>query len=581
MKRVLFLGALLFVILIGCRHHRPYVGEVLIDTDVPNKHDQLLLLGYTLDEGELGRNLLSQELIPPQSFILKDEYWQILGGVISFSKGTESEPLLVANIKKNDSIVGVRLKRSAFAVQQGDEFAFSAKASKRGFAHIEISLIDDSLSTPLSSVTALSITDEFSEIRGNLRATKPSERATLQIIFKQNNDTQSNIIDSLGTVRYSSSSVSLSNPSLKKPDCTTKYGLPQDLIDLLSQLSPDFLRFPSGIRAKKEFPIHLDSLLQKNSYRPKSFDYKDFIKLSESLSAVPILLTNIGYDVKPEYYSQLIKGISNPKVIIQLGYDSSGLDYFYRYHSIEKKLQEDSIDFHLINSGSILPFKKYSDYPLDRVLPPVEVSNLSMIDTLISNHNFLAEPQILGEVEFEDSSSMQYSIPPLVLRAAFMTLSERNSEYLEGIGVSPLLAEANTNSYPLIEVRGGDYLPTHFFQYTKLFSTLRGVNLKSIPSHQPFEDGLVLSLSADKEDQNYYLKAVNTTRHSLPYLIKAKGKKASFTSATIYTFRPKDIDNPKAPFKEYEFITITKRIGKQQRFEYLFNPFEIVIFHFK
>lgn len=575
-------------LLVGCRQHRPYVGEIVVDTDMPNKHNGLLLLGYTLDDGSTARDLLSGELLVDGSFDDGIDAWQPVGGRIDVDQSrseveTNNKSLLKAIVSSEDSIAGIRQTLSPFPIKKGEQLLFSTKGYSQGEATLEVTIVDDSLFLPLSEPLLFELHEEREEHSGTMTAHKDNERAILQILMTVTPYEYTQYSDSVIYRKSRVATIFLDDLHLQAPDSHVTMDLPSDLVTLLSELQPGFLRYPSGEGAGKELPFHLDSLLHVQKKPIPKFDYKDFIHLSESISATPILLTNFGYNTKPQYISQLIRDISNPNVIIQLGYDQDGLEFFYRFHALEQRLLEDSLTFHIINSGSLLPYMKFSDYPYDRVLSPIRFSSLLDLDSLISEHNFLAEPQMLGEVYFQDSISSRYSVPPLVLRAAFLTIAERNTNYLEGVGVAPLLSTDITKDYPLIQVQGPHYRPTPFYHYIKLFSELRGVDLKSLSAHQPFENGLVLSLTADESGNNYYLKATNTTRHPLPYLIKAKGQKSFFTSVTIHSFSPisRALDSPKRSSTDYEMRSVEQKIGQRQRFDYLFAPYEVVIFHFK
>ena len=565
------------------------VGEILVDTDVPNKHTELLQIGYTLNDGEESRSFLSQELLSPYSFEKGWQEWKQLGGNVYFDRTSEGKNniqySLKAIVSKKDSICGIQIRDSlSFPVFKGDEYIFKGKAYSKGLSTIEVSLVKDSIGTPLSPTISIRPSNDWNEVTARLKVQENSEKASLRLVFKTRDEGQTLTSDSLRTFIPQTASVYLTSPTLKLNQADTTSGSPlsPSLVQLLTDLEPSFLRYPSGNQTHNAFPMFLDSLMKIEKKKPSTLSYKQFIKLSKKMSAIPILMTDAGYNTKPTYYSQLVRQINDQNVILQLGYNSEGIQYFYRAHAIVQQLEEDSLQFHIINSGSILPFRKFSDYPYDRALSPVKFEELPQLDSLIRAHDFLAEPQLLGEVYFQDSTSHQYSVPPLVLRAAFLVLAERNSQYLEGIGVAPLLSSHTDKEYPLILVSGGHYQPSEFYQYIQLFSTLRGENLKGTPSNEPFEDGLILSLSADSDGANYYLKAVNTTRHPLPFLVKLKGRKTKFSSATIHSFTiGNDSISENYRGRQYHLYSEDIKINMRQRFDYEFKPFEIAIFHFK
>ena len=72
--KILFSSLLICAILIvtggGCQSHRPPLGEIVIDTDLPVISEEPLALGITLDIGCGGRDLLSPNLIPNAAFEL-------------------------------------------------------------------------------------------------------------------------------------------------------------------------------------------------------------------------------------------------------------------------------------------------------------------------------------------------------------------------------------------------------------------------------------------------------------------------------------------------------------------------------
>lgn len=592
MKKILPITSfcLLLFLFIGCRHYTPYVGEIVVDADVPDKETELLPIGYTFNEGGGGRNLLSSDLIVNGDFEDGLEFWETIQARVTLETEiadvNQKNTYLKAVVEGNDSLSAIRQTLPIGAVKEGDQFVFQAQTYTMGNSSMEIALVTgDTLLNRLSS--PLTITPSpapWNRVKGRITVHQDAPQAYLYISFSGDSEPIMVTIDSIPQWRYRSGFIALDHLSLLPLMGESRADrLPEELVALLADLQPTFLRYPSGNKVNTASPILLDSIRHVSQKSGSRFGYQEFLSLSHRISAAPILLVPFGYDAKPDAILQLLGMINSPEGFIQLGYAQEGLEYFYRVHALEQYLKEQSLSSRFIISGSLLPYRSFSDYLYDRTLPLVDFPLLSELDSLIINHNYLEEPQILGEIHFRDAAPDLYSLPPLALRAAALTILERNSTNLEGIGIAPLLSDELEKDFPIILVRGGRYEPTVLYRYLQLFTTLRGGHLKSLPMNELFDNGLVLSLTTDAVGEHFYLKAVNTTRHPLHYLIKLKGRRMAVTKCTAHSFAPSATSTSGSPadFFDYAYTTEELPVGRGFRLDYRFAPYEVVLFHLR
>lgn len=639
MKKLTLISLFLGIVLLStCQSRRPYVGVIQVNTDLPVLHKGKLPIGITLDPGSGGRDLLSTNMLLNGDFDLAPRMvecaynavdstiitpngfrifyplpqqiygWKVLGGNISVEDSAENHYLLI-NSSSTDSIVAIQQEMSNFPAKSGAQYRFSVKAQAYGDVRIKVTLVNDSLQ-PLSNQVTLTPLSEQSVLRGDLKLNEDSDKASLLIEFSMMEGetyfVETDSISYWSTRRRAT--IHLDDCKLYPSELTLKADVSSELHDLLKKLSPSFLRYPSGRTANGyypgSYPLHLDSLekkpiwtLNKNEWSG-DFTYNTFLNLAHSIESTPILVTNFGYtdhttfqrvegakeaDQRYAYIAQLFNQAGGKEIAIQAGYDLSGAEYANRFRRMLSQLEGQTHDLQIISATSLQPYERYSDYPFDRVLPIVTYSSLPQIDSLLRHHDYMLYPQVITEVNFDSNYYDGYFLPPLALRAIFMLLAERYTPSIMALGISPLLSDNIERDFPLIEVTGGHYRATLFYQFLSDFQQFRGENLRRLAEKNDVTSDIFLSLTSDITDQYYYLKAVNVTRHPLHYKIALEGLNTRFESVNIisYTTTGVSTSSDLEGFTHYNRSLKEKNLSTGSSFSYLFQPYEVTIFVLK
>lgn len=628
----------ILALIVGCESRQPYVGVILIDTDLPTLYNGKLPIGVTLDPGSGGRDLLKDnlllnggwelasplegcgydrntgEVVTPNGsrlpYPLPEQHfgWELLGQNIGIV-GDKSQHHLQAYVTSTDSLVGIRQTLRGVEVTPGDTYQLTLTAQSARPATINATLVDAKMQK-LSSTLTLTPTTEEVTLKGQLKVTKAEAIPALLIEFKTSEGEP--YLVQRDSISYwtsqSNATITIDNLILQKVGYQEQYGVDTHLYTLLSKLHPSFVRFPSGSTANGlypgNYPQHLDSLelssplwtLNQNEYT-HHFRYPQLLQLAKALHSTPIVVANFGFtdpstiqrieDIKLlpqriDYIEHLLAMAPQHQVAIQPGFALSGAEYDRRFTQLISKLDTIYPNLQIISAADRSPYKEYSDYPFDLQLPPISYNNLAHIDSLIIQHDQLLYPQMVSEATFDTDYTSGYFLPPLALRAAFLILAERRTPYLQALGLTPLIATDIEEQFPIIEAKAGSFHPTLLHQYLCDFKELRGENLCRWDSKNNLQSDVITSLTADKEKKVYYLKAVNVTRHPLHYQIKLKGKNSDFSSVEIvsYTSTESTTSHTPAEFTHYEKSVTQKSLRLSSHFHYLFAPYEVVIFKF-
>lgn len=637
-----FLVVINLLILLGllssCESKQPYVGVIVVDTDLPTMYKGQLPIGVTLDPGSGGRDLLSRNLLINGGFELAtrpanvgydaaervavtpngsrlfyplpDQHygWEVLGGAISVASGIDNHYLSIT-ASSNDSIVAWAQTIQGGAMEQGERFDFSCRGRAVGSATLYASLVDDSLRV-VSNRIALTPVEDWTIYKGVLTTTQyaPSTRLLLEVEVAEG---EAYLVQRDSMSYWSSSRravVELDDFALQRSGGTIKAGVSADLYALLKDLEPAFLRYPSGTTANGlmpgTYPLHLDSLKQKSLWTLREneltgdFGYAELLRLAKEIGSAPVLVANFGFtdpstiqrveDIKElpsriAYIDRLIRRGRSSKVTIQPGYNLTGLEYDRRFAKLLEELEPKYPDLQIISAGNRMEYQKYSDYPYDLILPEVSYDNLEEVDSLIVHNDQLLFPHLVSEVNFDKHYDTGYFLPPLALRAAFLILAERRTPYLLTLGITPLLSSNIEQDYPIIEVVGGAYRPTQLYDYLIDFKTFRGAHLHRGDMPEPLSSDIILSITSDEKTGNYYLKAVNMTRHPLNYQIKLKGQNRDFARVEIisYTSAQPSTSSDLEGFTHYVRKVAEESLSLQSSMSYLFAPFEVVLFKFE
>lgn len=637
-RKISALLTLLTLLMVGCESRQPFVGVILIDTDLPTLYRGELPIGVTLDPGSGGKDLLSNnlllnggwelashlegcgydratgEVVTPNGsrlpYPLPEQHfgWELIGQNIGIS-GDKSQHYLLAHVSSTDSLVGIRQNLRGVEISPGESYRLTLTAQSTRPSTIIATLVDaemKQLSTPLT----LPPTTEGGRLVGQLKVTQADATPSLFLEIKATEGEP--YLVQRDSISYwtsqSSATVTIDDLLLQKVGYKEQYGLDENLYALLSELHPSFVRFPAGATANGlypgNYPLYLDSIqlmaplwtLNQNEYT-HHFGYPQLLQLAHALHSTPIIVANFGFsdpstiqrieDIKLlpqriDYIEQLIAKAPQHQVAVQPGYGLGGAEYDRRLTQLLDKLDTIYPNLQLISAADRSPYKEYSDYPFDLVLPLISYNNLAHIDSLITQRDQLLYPQMMSEATFDTDYTKGYFLPPLALRAAFMILAERRTPYLQALGLTPLIATDLEEQFPIIEAKSGTFHPTLFYQYLCDFTQLRGENLCRWDSNNSLQSDVITSLTADKEKKTYYLKAVNVTRHPLHYQIKLKGKNSNFTSVEILSYTSTEPTTSLTPagFAHYEKSVTQERLRLSSHFHYLFAPYEVVIFKF-
>lgn len=628
----------LLTLIVGCESRQPYVGVIVLDTDLPTLYRGELPIGVTLDPGRGGKDLLSNNLLlnggwelapalegcgydrssgeavtPNGSrlpYPLPEQHfgWKLFGQNIGIV-GDKSQHHLQAYVSSKDSLVYIKQILRGVEVSPGESYRLTLTAQSTRLATLIATLVDEQMNK-LSSPLTLTPTNEKRALGGQLKVSQAESAPALLIEF-QVKEGEPYLVQNDSTSYWttqSSATVTIDDLLLQKVGYKELYGLDENLYTLLSKFRPSFVRFPSGATANGlypgNYPQYLDSLqllaplwtLNQNEYT-HHFGYPQLLQLAKALHSTPILVANFGFsdpstiqrieDIKLlpqriDYIEQLLTKAPQHQVAIQPGYGLGGAEYDRRLTQLLDKLDTIYPNLQLISAADRSPYKEYSDYPFDLVLPLISYNNLAHIDSLITQRDQLLYPQMVSEATFDTDYTKGYFLPPLALRAAFLILAERRTPYLQALGVTPLIATDLEEQFPIIEAKASTFHPTLFYQYLCDFKELRGKNLCHWDGNNSLQSDVITSLTADKEKKTYYLKAVNVTRHPLNYQIKLKGKNSNFTSVQILSYTSTEPSTSHSPdgFAHYEKSVTQERLRLSSHFHYLFAPYEVVIFKF-
>lgn len=610
----------------GCQSHRPPLGEIVIDTDLPVISEEPLALGITLDIGCGGRDLLSPNLIPNAAFelapplthcgydretstlITPNGYrtyyplpdslygWGAISGEVSVGEGRtfykESSHYLTLRPKDTDSIpCRILSTLDPLEVKQGERYRLSCFLSS-DLAELSATLVRDTISLrPVSSVSTISGNVYWSRQEVDLEVTSDANTAYLMLESKP-------LIPSADETGHPQPRGYVSIDELRLTnmvDSDSETPLPGRLIKLLRGLSPAFVRFPGGRTANGYYPGSYptphygrqDTLslwtINGTEYTG-NFGLSKLIKVSDLLNARPMVVANAGItdptafpryedpaeiEKRAQYLSRLA---INPKLLIQIGYGLSSAEYRRRFRLYATTIAQDNLVAAAPLTDSITHFSDFafdldlSDICTPRLLPLLPDANRSL--------QTRRQKMMIGEATFADPRSLPIFLPPLVQRAAFLVEAERNTPLLEGVGIAPLLS-TDPLDYPLIVVRGAQYHPTTIYDFVSLFQATRGDQVHEIEDH----DDICLSLTSDREGKHYYLRGVNLTRHPLTYRVRVTGKRQKVSKVRITRFAPSASTTTSDLSKYNNYVRTSEELSLplKKGFDLTLGPYEVVL----
>lgn len=642
-KRYIYFILLLTVLLSGCEQSISTVGTIEIDADKPILHEGKLPVGITLGGiSKSGKDLLSPNILINSGFELASKPencrydfskqllttpngyttfypvpeilfgWKSRGGFVSLQKSSEQSSTnryYLSLQPTRDSLQRVEIVNTmTFSVSTNSQYSFRGKI-KSSSDSLSISVcLADTTWTPISTPQYLGVTEGWASVSATLTSEKEVSQARLMMRIEGRGN------------------ASIDNISLMPQGSEVSYGLNGELLGLLREFEPGFMRFPDGRMANGFF---IDTypewatLIGTDHRRPiwtinqqeytGEFGLNEFLSLSKELKKPPILISNIGItdrgassraenikllEERVTSHIDLAKhmlsiyNISKDSIhltpAIQLGYDMTTQDYFRRFKIMSERFRESGVQIDLISSGDITTFQKFSNHIFDVPGTSISCPELSeIVPDIYDDEAMLRQPIMLGECHFSHSDSSLF-VPKLILRATFLINAENQGSHLRGLTVTPLLAESNDEKhYPLIHVDGGRYTPTALYHLMKAFVAMRGTTLRSLNDHTPKDRSrwspLYASLTSSPDNKVFYLKAVNTTRHPLPYKLVFKGKNFSPNKVRSIHFisKGKTTTTNLKDFDSYSAVSDERKLDtSDQEWQYTFKPYEIVFFEF-
>lgn len=611
----------------GCQSHRPPIGEIVIDTDLPPISEEPLAVGLTLDLGSDGKDLLSPNLLVNGAFelapILQDcRYvsetktlitpngystfypipeqlygWSGRSGEVSLSNGRtfykESSHYLTFRPKDTDS-VPCRIFATGYPLEvlKGEEYSLTCFISS-DLAELSLSLVRDTLTRrPVSNTQTLRGDVYWRRKEVHFTITEDADSAYLMLESKP-------LLSEKGSFPYLQPRGYVSIDELwlssRSESGAHQSALPPQLLSLLKRLDPDFVRFPGGRTANGYYtgsypvphygrPDTLALWTFNGAEYTGHFGLPQLIEVSEVLSARPMLIANSGItdptaspryeelakiDDRAKYLARLAV---NTNLLLQIGYDMSSEEYKRRFHLYASKIDQDN----LVAACSLVDSTThFSDYVYDLAL--TEIRDPHLLNLLPPpNRSLQTQRQklMVGEATFAAPSELEHFLPPLAQRAAFLIEAERYTPLFEGVGISPLLSTSAEKS-PMILVRGAHYHATRLYDFVKSFVESRGTYVHPIEG----DKDICLSLTSDADRKRYYLKAVNLTRHPLSYTVSIKGQQQSLNHASLTRFAP-TVSSTTSNLSDYDEYSIRREpLSLQMRkgFTLTLEPYEAVI----
>lgn len=610
----------------GCQSHRPPLGEIVIDTDLPVISEEPLALGITLDIGCGGRDLLSPNLIPNAAFelapplthcgydretstlITPNGYrtyyplpdslygWGAISGEVSLGEGRtfykESSHYLTLRPKDTDSIpCRILSTLDPLEVKQGEHYRLCCFLSS-DLAELRATLVRDTTSlSPVSSVSTIRGNVYWSRQEVDLEVTSDADTAYLMLESKP-------LIPSADETGHPQPRGYVSIDELRLTnlvDSDSETPLPGRLIKLLRGLSPAFVRFPGGRTANGYYPGSYPTphygrqdtvslwTISGTEYTG-NFGLSKLIKVSDLLNARPMVIANAGItdptafpryedpaeiEKRAQYLSRLA---INPKLLVQIGYGISSAEYRRRFRLYASSISQDN----LVASGPLTDSTThFSDYAFDLGLSDISTPRLlPLLPDANRRLQTRRQKVMIGEATFADPQLLPVFLPPLVQRAAFLVEAERNTPLLEGVGIAPLLS-TDPLDYPLIVVRGAQYHPTTIYDFVSLFQATRGDQVHEIEGH----DDICLSLTSDREGKHYYLRGVNLTRHPLTYRVRVTGKRQQVSKVRITRFAPIASTTTSDLSKYNNYVRTSEELSLplKKGFDLTLGPYEVVL----
>lgn len=611
----------------SCQSHRPPIGEIVIDTDLPPISDVPLAVGLTLDVGSDGKDLLSPNLLMNGAFelapLLSDCHyasetrtlttpngyatfypipeqlygWSGRSGEVSLSSGRtfykESSHYLTLRPKDTDSIP-CRIFATGYPleVRKGEEYRLSCFISS-DLAELRLSIVRDTLTQqPLSAPQTLRGDVYWSRKEIRFSITEDADSAYLMLESKP-------LPREEGAFPYLQPRGYVSVDELWLTSSSESSGprsaLPPQLLSLLKRLDPDFVRFPGGRTANGYYsgsypmphygrPDTLALWTINGAEYTGHFGLPQLIEVSEALSARPMLIANCGITdptARPSYEDPakiedrakyLARIAVSTNLLLQIGYDMSSEEYKRRFHLYAAKIGQDNL---VAASSLVDSTAHFSDYVYDLAL--TEISKPHLLGLLPPpNRSLQTQRQklMIGEATFADPRQLEHFLPPLAQRAAFLVEAESYTPLLEGVGISPLLSTSADKS-PLILVRGAHYHPTRLYDFVKSFVEARGEYVHQIEG----DKDICLSLTSDADRKRYYLKVVNLTRHPLSYTVSIKGQEQSFNHVTMTRYAP-TVSSTTSDLSDYDEYSVSQEslsLQLHKGFTLTLQPYEVVI----
>lgn len=548
MYKVLIFKFLLLLLMSGCRPEMPVTSSILVHADGLATPVNTELYGITLEEinhalegglyAELIRNRSFEECVPPlncpydasRNVLITPNGWAIpfmradsVPGWRPLSGGSyfwpDSKELI--NDKNHRSLLvsvsasGASGKGGVVAegykgipIRKGDQYDFSfyLKGATVTPKTIRVSLSDSTATSVWSDVFTISYSPDWRRYRHTFTATEDSDAATLII------SADSSTVFWLDMVSLFPQKTWQQRPN----------GLRPDLVEMLADLNPRFVRFPGGSFVEGytagTYPLWKETvgnIMERKSFwniwgygSTSGMGYHEFLQLCEDLKAEPVYVINAGITSqsrRPRYeditaMDKLVQealdaiayaneptdsifgsmraknghaGSFNLKYI-EIGSENYGQEYAKRFNLFKEAIHAVHPDITVISSSS-LPGRTRNEW--------ADTHFYAGESFFISNYNryegnrFSRRPPVafIGEFSLVDEK-WQGTLRAAIGEACFLIGAENSQDIVKRVAYAPMLGNMNYpfQRYPAISFDNSRIVASPSYYLLRMFANNRG-----------------------------------------------------------------------------------------------------------
>lgn len=421
-----------------------------------------------------------------------------------------------------------------------------------------------------------------------------------------------------------------------------KYGLRKDLVQLLADMKPKFLRFPGGCIVEgsnlqnaynwKDTIGNIEERKQNKNfwgyYQSYGLGFYEYFLLAEDIGAEPIPVLNVGMAFNGESASedQLNEFIQNALDLIEyangdvttywgkkraesghpapfnlkyleIGNEQWGDKYIQNFDKFKQAINEKYPNIKLItNSGP------YADGPIFTQAWDWVKNNEK--DTIVDEHYYMAPNWFLDNTNRYDNydrnnakvfigeyASQSNTFRSALAEAAFLTGIEKNSDIVKMASYAPLFAKADDYQWTpdLIWFNNQSSYGTTNYYVQKIISTNTGTdllswNLRKFNNKKELIDNedVYVSSSYDEVSKDVIIKIVNVSSSSKEIRINLNGVNNVESSGILQIIQSNNLDDTNSFENPKKVSIITKNLkGLAKSFIYDANKFSVSVIRVK